>query len=150
MLCLARRAHFDLARLLTLAVSAGFVRKSHASSPQVSAKNAKQAAEELVSRLQIPAEESESDFQLVTFASEEDCRFFYPRRALEWQRQVNTYISRALRLKRIRVRRMIIGPMDYNTWRGNRDDSSELRRQFADQHLRFLWKHSLDEHKRNS
>jgi hypothetical protein len=115
----------------------------------VSAKNAKRAAEEFVSRLQIPAEENESDFQLVTFASEEDCRFFYPRRALEWQRQVNTYISRALRLKRIRVRRIIIGPTDYNAWRGNRDDSSELRRQFADQHLCFLSKHSLDEYKPN-
>ena len=107
----------------------------------MSAKNAKQAADEFVSRLQIPAEENESDFQLVIFASEEDCRFFYPRRALEWQRQVNTYISRALRLKRIRVHRIIMAPTNYNAWRGNRGDSSDLRREFADQHLRFVSKH---------
>jgi hypothetical protein len=104
----------------------------------VSAKNAKQAAEEFLSRLQVPVEADESDFQLVTFASDEDCRFFYPRRALEWQQQVNTYISRALRLKRVRVRRIILAPTDYNTWRGNREDSSELRRRFADEHLCFM------------
>lgn len=107
----------------------------------MSAKNAKQAAEEFVSRLQVPAEENESDFQLVSFASEEHCRFFYPRRALEWQRQVNTYISRALRLKRIRVDRIIIAPTDYDAWRGSRGDCSDLRREFADQHLRFVSKH---------
>lgn len=106
----------------------------------MSARNAKQAAEEFVSRLQIPVKGNESNFQLVTFTSDEDCRFFYPRRALEWQQQVNTYISRALRLKRIRVRRVILAPTDYTTWRSNREDSSELRRQFADQHLRFVSK----------
>jgi hypothetical protein len=109
--------------------------------PEVSAKNAKQAAEDFLSCLQIPAEKNESDFQLVSFASEEDCRFFFPRRALDWQRQVNTYISRGLRLKRIRVHRVIIAPTDYNVWRGNRTDSSDLRREFADQHLRFVLKH---------
>jgi len=104
----------------------------------VSAKNAKQAAEEFVSRLQIPAEENESDFQLVIFASEEDCRFFYPRRALEWQRQVNTYISRVLRKRGIRVHRIVIGPRDYHSWRGSADDTEQLRRRFADEHLRFM------------
>jgi len=47
-------------------------------------------------------------------------------------------ISRGLRAKGIRVRRIIIGPNNYNAWRGDRGDSSELRRQFADQHLRFI------------
>ena len=36
------------------------------------------------------------------------------------------------------MRRIIIGPNNYNAWRGDRGDSSELRRQFADQHLRFI------------
>ena len=105
---------------------------------EVSAKNAKQAAEEFLSRLRVPTEENKPEFQLVVFATEEHCRFFYPRRAFEWQRQVNTYISRGLRAKGIRVRRIVIEPNDYNAWRGARVDSSELRRQFADQHLRFL------------
>ena len=103
----------------------------------MSAKNARDAADEFVSRLQLQTQ-NKGKFQLVTFANEENCRFFYPRRALEWQQQVNTYISRALRHRGIRVRRIMIGPMDYNAWRGSRDDTEELRRQFADQHLHFI------------
>jgi hypothetical protein len=106
----------------------------------VSAKNAKQAADEFLSRLQVPTDENKPRFQLVTFANEEHCRFFYPRRALEWQQQVNTYISRALRHRGIRVHRTVIGPTDYDAWRGNREDTTELRRQFADEHLRFISK----------
>src|SRR5437588_7460801 len=109
--------------------------------PDVSAENARDAADEFVSRLEVPALPDNGKFQLVTFANEEDCRFFYPRRALEWQRQVNTYISRALRRRSVRVQRIIIGPMDYNAWRGGREDTEQLRRQFADQHLCFISKH---------
>jgi hypothetical protein len=105
---------------------------------QMSAKNAKETAEEFVSRLQVPAGENKADFRLVSFASEEDCRFFYPRRALEWQRQVNTYTSRALRKRGIRVLRALIRPKDYHSWRGSADDTEQLRRRFADEHLRFL------------
>ena len=46
-----------------------------------------------------------------------DCRFFYPRCALDWQRQVNTYTSRALRERRIRVQRIVVTPMDYAVWK---------------------------------
>ena len=104
----------------------------------MSAENARDAADEFISRLQLPTLKNQGKFQLVTFANEENCRFFYPRRALEWQQQVNTYISRALRQRGIRVHRIIIAPMDYNTWRGIRDDTEQLRRQFADQLLRFI------------
>jgi hypothetical protein len=106
----------------------------------VSAKNAKEAAEEFVSQLQMPPVEQNRTFQLVTFANEEDCRFFYPRRAFEWQRQVNTYISRALRRKNIAVHRVTITPTDYHVWRDNRDDTDQLRREFADQKLCFIAK----------
>ena len=109
--------------------------------PDVSAENARDAADEFVSRLKVPALPDKSKFQLVTFANEEDCRFFYPRRALEWQRQVNTYISRALRRRSVRVHRIILGPRNYNAWRGSREDTEQLRRQFADQHLCFTSKH---------
>ena len=108
----------------------------------MSAENARDAADEFVLRLRLPSGKNKGSFQLVTFANEEDCRFFYPRRALEWQRQVNTYISRALRQRGIRVRRTIIGPTDYGAWRGSRNDTEQLRRQFADQHLRFISKDS--------
>lgn len=104
----------------------------------MSAKNARDAADDFVSRLQLPTGKKKDKFQLVMFANEEDCRFFYPRRALEWQRQVNTYISRALRRRGIRVHRIILGPADYNAWRGSRDDTHQLRRQFTDQQLHFI------------
>ena len=119
----------------------GFVDPSDANSPDVSAENARDAADDFVSRLEVPTVTNKGKFQLVTFANEEDCRFFYPRRALEWQRQVNTYISRALRRRSVRVHRIIIRPTDYNAWRGSREDTEQLRRQFADQHLCFISKH---------
>src|SRR5438132_10935660 len=106
--------------------------------PDVSAENARDAADEFVSRLEVPALPDNGKFQLVTFANEEDCRFFYPRRALEWQRQVNTYISRSLRQRGLRVHRIVLHPPDYNAWRGSRGDTEQLRRQFADQHLHLI------------
>jgi len=104
----------------------------------VSAQNARDAAERFISTVQIPNWTKNGKFQLVTFANEEHCRFFYPRRALEWQRQVNTYISRVLRKRGIRVHRIVIGPRDYHSWRGSADDTEQLRRRFADEHLRFM------------
>jgi hypothetical protein len=104
----------------------------------VSAKNAQITADEFLSQLQLPNDASENRFQLVAFENEEDCRFFYPRRALDWQRQVNTYIARALRRRGVRVNRITIVPSDFHVWLGNRADSPELRRKFADKHLHFL------------
>lgn len=57
---------------------------------------------------------------------------------MEWQRQVNTYVSRALRVRGIRVQRVAIAPADYDAWRGARDDTPDLRREFADGHLRLV------------
>jgi hypothetical protein len=103
----------------------------------LSAANAKSAADDFIAQLQFPQPASRSQLQLVTFESDEDCRFFYPRRALRWQRQVNTYISRALRPKGIRVRRLSVSPSEYDQWRGSRSDTPELRRTFVDQKIRF-------------
>jgi hypothetical protein len=103
----------------------------------VSAKNAQVTAEEFVSQIPLPDNASVSRFQLVTFENEEDCRFFYPRRALDWQRQVNTYIARALRRRGVRVDRITIVPSQYHAWTDGAD-SPELRRKFADKHLHFL------------
>jgi hypothetical protein len=104
----------------------------------MSAQNAKDAADDIVAKLRLPADAKGRKFQLVTFASEEDCRFFYPRRALDWQRQVNTYISRALRERYgIRVQRIALTPADYREWLA-REDAPELRRHFADAQLILL------------
>jgi hypothetical protein len=108
----------------------------------VSAENAKQAAADLVATLQIPEDRENVRFQLVSFVSEADCRFFYPQRALKWQQQVNTFASRMLRQNRIRVNRLFLSPSDYQRWRGERQDSPNLRRQFVDQHLEFVFEDS--------
>jgi hypothetical protein len=107
----------------------------------VSAQNAKDAADDIVANIRLPADPKGRKFQIVTFASDDDCRFFYPRRALEWQRQVNTYISRGLRERfKVRVQRIAIAPSDYWNWivGASIDDSPAARREFADQHLRLL------------
>ena len=103
----------------------------------VSAEHAKEAAIAIVKKLHLPNEASDGIFELVVFNNEKDCRFFYPRRALQWQLQVNTYLSRALRQRGIRVQRALITPADYESWRGEREDSETLRRHFADQHQRL-------------
>lgn len=104
----------------------------------MSAQNAKDAADDIVARLRLGDEAAGRKLQLVIFTSDEDCRFFYPRRAMEWQRQVNTYISRSLRIRKIRVARIAITPEDYRTWLGARSDTLDLRREFADALVKLL------------
>ena len=113
----------------------------------MSAQNARDAADDIVAKLRLPAEPKGRKFQLVTFASDEHCRFFYPRRALEWQRQVNTYISRALRERfGIRVQRIALTPADYYAWFKNQPavltevvpTPEQSKREFADSHIRLL------------
>jgi hypothetical protein len=105
---------------------------------KVSAENAKRTATDFLSGIELPSDTNCGRFQLVTFENDEDCRFFYPRRAATWQQQVNTYISRALRRQGVRVHRVPINPTDYHGWRADRADTPSLRREFADQHLRFV------------
>lgn len=103
----------------------------------MSAQNAKDAADTWVAHARLPADAKGRKLQLVTFISDEHCRFFYPRRAAKWQVQVNTYISRALRVRGIRVQRLALSPEEYHAWRADRADTAELRREYADslQHL---------------
>jgi hypothetical protein len=105
----------------------------------VSAQNAKDAADEIVARLRMEPGPKGRKFQLVTFETDEGCRFFYPRRSLDWQRQVNTFVSRDLRTRyNIRVQRISISPADYDVWLNGRADQPDLRRQFADGHQHLL------------
>lgn len=104
----------------------------------MSAQNAKDAADDYVARLRLEPGPKGRMFQLVTFETEEDCRFFYPRRSADWQRQVNAFIARELRSRySVRVQRLAISPADYHAWLNGRADAVDLRRQFADdqQHL---------------
>jgi hypothetical protein len=114
----------------------------------VSAQNAKDAADDFVAGLRVEPGEKRK-FQLVTFGSDEECRFYYPRRALKWQRQVNTYISRELRVRYgIRVQRIALTPDDFKNRReievtfigedGPPMSPEQAKRRFADSHLQFL------------
>lgn len=77
---------------------------------RVSAENAKDAAQEWLAAADLPEDLSGRVVQLVVFSSEEDCRFFFPRRALIWQQMVNTCISKAVRKRKGTVKRVMITP----------------------------------------
>lgn len=116
----------------------------------MSAQNAKDAADNFVAGLRMPSKPSteKRKFQLVTFTSDADCRFFYPRRALNWQLQFNTYISRLLRERHgIRVQRVSLTVDDYTAAARSRpavfisQDAPPPKftpRDFADSHLHFI------------
>jgi hypothetical protein len=106
----------------------------------VSAENAKQAADLWISRQDLAADLRGRVVQLVVFGSEQDCRFFYPRRAIEWQQQVNTYISRNCRGRKAKIQRVTLTPAMYDEWRGRerRDDNEEARREFADSFQKLI------------
>jgi hypothetical protein len=107
----------------------------------VSAQNAKEAADDAIALLRLTPGDKGRKYQLVIFENDEDCRFFYPRRALDWQRQVNTYTSRALRMRGIRVQRIAVKPVDYAVWRQRMKvgpDTPDLRRTFADSFQKFV------------
>jgi hypothetical protein len=114
----------------------------------VSAQNAKDAADDFVANLRLTPADKGRKFQLVTFNSDEDCRFFYPRRALNFQRQMNTYISRALRERYgVRVQRIAITPDEFKKrgevyfqmgTEGGPLTPERARRRFADSHLHLL------------
>lgn len=117
--------------------------------PRVSAQNAKDAADDIVAKLRLTPASKGRKFQLVTFQTEKDCRFFYPRRSLDWQRQVNTYVSRALRARYgVQVQRISLTPDDFNSRRevevtvigedGPPMSPEEAKRRFADKHLVLL------------
>lgn len=104
----------------------------------MSADNARDAAESWVASAGLPADLKGRVVQLVTFTSDEQCRFFYPRRALIWQQQVNTYISRALRGRKAKIHRVAIAAQDYDIWRGIQPDTEALRREYADGFQKLL------------
>lgn len=98
----------------------------------MSAENAKSAAEQWMEKFVGVADIKGQVVRVPAFESEEDCRFFYARRALGWQRQVNTFVSRAVRKRGGRVERVILQPFVYAAWVRNVEDSPERRREWAD------------------
>jgi hypothetical protein len=69
----------------------------------VSYQNAKEAAATWLATAGLPEDLHGRIFHLVTFATEEDCRFFYPRRALVWQQMVNTAIAKKIRGRKVKI-----------------------------------------------
>ncbi len=92
-------------------------RKPH--SRAMSAQNAKDKADEIVAHLVktfgISVADKGRKFQLVSFGSEDQCRFFYPQRALKFHQQITTYISRSLRARfGLKIQRIEISIDDYH------------------------------------
>jgi hypothetical protein len=63
----------------------------------VSYQKAKDAAVKWIAAAKLPNDLSGHALDLVTFATDEECRFFYPRHALIWQQMVNTAASHEIR-----------------------------------------------------
>jgi hypothetical protein len=119
----------------------------------MSAQNAKDKADEIVAHLVQKFGISVADkgriFQLVSFASERDCRFFYPKRALKFHQQITSYLSRALRARfGLRIQRLEITVPGYHfattmqkpaAFMGEDGSPSKSHaRDYADSEMRFL------------
>jgi hypothetical protein len=108
-------------------------------SPSLGPGNARNVAAKFAERLFIPASHPSGPcYQVVAFANEEDCRFFYPQRDLGWHCEFNAAIQRALHKRGISVQALIIAPWEYERWRELKLDTPEMRRSFADLQMRFF------------
>jgi len=74
----------------------------------VSYQRAKNAGAEWIVAAKLPLDLRGHVLDLVTFATEEDCRFFYPRRALIWQQMVNTAIKKQLSRRALKINSIVI------------------------------------------
>jgi hypothetical protein len=106
-------------------------------SAPVSYQNAKDAAATWLANAALPEDLRGRVLNLATFETEEDCRFFYPRRALAWQHMLNTAIRKGVLWRKAKIKRVILTRELYEEWRGARPDTPELRREFADSHTRL-------------
>jgi hypothetical protein len=75
--------------------------------------------------------------RLATFATEEDCRHYYPRRALQFQQQLNIAISREVRKRKGKVERIFFAPADCTADLGN-DNTPESRRTWLEPRLGLM------------
>lgn len=98
----------------------------------VSAENSKSAAEDWIRAFLGDADLKGQVVRVPAFESEEDCRFFYPRRALGWQQQVNTFVSRAVRKRGGKVERVVLDPVAYAGLTRSGEDTAETRRQWVE------------------
>lgn len=61
----------------------------------------------------LPSDLSGRRLELVNFDNDEDTRFFYPDRTAEFQRMVNSAISRAARKRKARTNYVVVTPAEY-------------------------------------
>lgn len=61
----------------------------------------------------LPEDLSGKRLELVNFDSDEDSKFFYPRRSAEFHRMINTAIARAARKRGARANYVLISPAEY-------------------------------------
>ena len=95
----------------------------------------RQATEQYIA--QLPLDLKGRVVRLAIFASEEDCRHYYPRRALEFHQMMNTAISRAVRIRKGKVERLTFAPDDCATDLAG-DNTPASRRTWLDTRLGLM------------
>ena len=82
----------------------------------------------------LPEDMSGKRLELVNFDSDEDARFFYPKRTAEFQRMINSAIARIARKRKARTSYVLISPNEY--WdiceKEGLNDSQEERLSFVE------------------
>lgn len=106
----------------------------------VSAQKAREAAQAWIEETRLPEDLRDRVVQLAVFRSEEDCRFFFPRRAMSWQQMVNTELAKTVRKRKGKVARVPLTRAVFEAWRqeANAKDTPEERYRFAASFQRLL------------
>lgn len=74
-------------------------------------------------------------WRIAVLATEEDCRFFYPRRSLLFQQKLTTALSRAVRTRKGKVQRLTFTEAECRTAIGPDADDERKRRDWLEAHL---------------
>lgn len=74
-------------------------------------------------------------WRIAVLTTEEDCRFFYPRRSLIFQQKLTTALSRAIRSRKGKVQRITFTEAECRTAIGADADDPRKRRDWLESHL---------------
>jgi hypothetical protein len=97
----------------------------------VSAEDAHVVAEQWLADHGIPEDLGGRTVNVVVFASEDDCRFFYARRSLVWQQRMIQKLGRKIRMRKGKIRPIPVSKIDFenavkalkfaDTWEARRE-----------------------------
>lgn len=102
--------------------------------------NVRQFVESWVTQHELPDDLRGGELDIVHFASEEDCRFFYPDRDLISHEAFLNSLVRWVREHGGRTRRVTLGPDHYRTWLTTEslENSPENRGAYVESRYRLI------------